>query len=399
MKLDIKAQSQELFWGLVARLLHLFVPVRKGHWVFGSDYGNQYREGSKYLLEYMLKEHPDHHCTFICRNPKVKAELDAKGIPCAMNFSWQGVWAVTLAEAVFCTQFCDDIFFAYHKRGRRYFFLVHGMPYKRAFKAVPDAFKQKYERRVSLLRRVGASFRQWLVLAFTMDDFTMVACCSEFNQRWMPDFFGPDIDYPILGMPRNDALFQPERMVGEKWIHDRARSKFVITYMPTHRAYGKGKATPTPFASRPDVQQWLEAHNVLFVMKNHPNMIPVMGEAVDAPSICDITRMGIDPQVAIYFSDVLVTDYSSVWMDYLLLKRPMLFYYYDDYEQDDEGLLFNLKDECPGHECTTEDQLFALIRRTVEDYDAMRPADAIVRKYHKYQDGSACRRHYEYING
>lgn len=396
MKLQFSTLLRETAYGLLARLLHPFVPVRHGHWVFGSDYGNQYREGSKYLIEYMLKEHPDYHCTFITRNPEVKAELDSKGIPCAMNFSWRGVWAITQAEAVFCTQFCDDIFFAYHKARRRYYFLVHGMPYKRAFKAVPEAFRQKYERRVSKLRQWGAAFRQWLVLAFTMDDFSMVACCSEFNQRWMPDFFGPGIDYPILGMPRNDAFFQPERMAGEKWIAQ-ARGKFVVTYMPTHRAYGKGKATPTPFASRPDIQQWMVEHNVLFVMKNHPNMISAMGEVQDTAAICDITRSGIDPQIACYHSDILITDYSSVWMDYLMLRRPLLFYYYDDYEQEDEGLLFSVRDECPGHECTTEDELFALIRRAVEDYDAMRPSDAVVRRYHKYLDGDSCRRHYEYI--
>lgn len=396
MKLEFSALLRETAYGLLARLLHPFVPVRRGHWVFGSDYGNQYREGSKYLIEYMVSEHPDYHCTFITRNPKVKAELDARGIPCEMNFSWRGVWAITRAEAVFCTQFCDDIFFAYHKAHRRYYFLVHGMPYKRAFKAVPDAFKQKYERRVSGLRRLGAAFRQWLVLAFTMDDFSMVACCSEFNQRWMPDFFGPSVAYPILGMPRNDAFFQPERMAGEKWI-SQARGKFVVTYMPTHRAYGRGKATPTPFASRPDIQQWMVDNDVLFVMKNHPNMISVMGDVRDTPAICDITRLGIDPQIACYHSDVLVTDYSSVWMDYLLLQRPVLFYYYDDYEAEDEGLLFSIKGSSLGHHCSTEDQLFDLIRRAKTDYDSMRPTPQQVAQYHQHVDGLSCRRHFEWI--
>ena len=52
-------------YGWAVRLLNYFVPVKEKEWVFGADYGNMYREGSKYMLEYMLKEHPDYKCTFI----------------------------------------------------------------------------------------------------------------------------------------------------------------------------------------------------------------------------------------------------------------------------------------------------------------------------------------------
>ena len=107
--------------------------------------------------------------------------------------------------------------------------------------------------------------------------------------------------------------------------------------------------------------------------------------------------MSIDPQVAIWHSDVLVTDYSSVWMDYLLLDRPILFYYYDNYEEEDEGLLFSLKDDCPGHECSTVEALFELIRRCRESPEAMRPRPDQIRKYHKFRDGLSCQRHFEAI--
>ncbi len=395
MKLNAKTQFQELVWGLLARVVNVLVPVRKGHWVFASDYGNQCREGSKYLLEYMLREHSDYHCTFVTRNPVVRENLSKKGIPCVMNFSWKGVCSIARAEAVFFTQYCDDIYFAYRKPHRKYYFLVHGMPYKRAFNAVPDAFKQKYARKVSAFRKLGAAFRQWLVLAFTMDDVKMVSCCSEFNQRYMPDFFGTNKSYPILGMPRNDALFQDWRMNEEPWID--TDGKFVVTYMPTHRAYGKGKVTPTPFIHRPDIQQWMADNQVVFVMKNHPNMVSALSDVQENSVIRDISRLSIDPQVAIWHSDVLVTDYSSVWMDYLLLDRPILFYYYDNYEEEDEGLLFSLKDDCPGHECCTEEELFDLIRRCRENPEAMRPRPDQIRKYHKYRDGLSCQRHFEAV--
>ena len=66
-------------YGILARIINLFVKTKPKHWIFGSDYGNMYREGSKYLIEYMLKNHPDYHCTFITLNKNVKKDLD-KGI-------------------------------------------------------------------------------------------------------------------------------------------------------------------------------------------------------------------------------------------------------------------------------------------------------------------------------
>ena len=394
MKLSFNTVVKEAFWGIVARMVSAMIPVRKKHWVFSSDYGQQYREGSKYLLEYMLREHPEYCCTFITRNPAVKKELDQRGIPCQVNFSWRGVLTIAKADSIFSTQYCDDIFFAYPKSGRRYYFLVHGMPYKRAYNAVPEAFRAKYKRNVSFLREWAARVREWLVIAYTLDNVSFISCCSEFLQGYMKDFFGTKIAYPILGMPRNDGLFDDERMKSEKWIDTGGR--FVVTYMPTHRAYGRGAVSPTPFAHRPDIQKWMEENGVLLVMKNHPNMI---GKArpVDTPTSIDITASGIDPQVALYHTDVLITDYSSAWHDFLLLRRPIIFYYYDDFEEEDEGLLYSVHDQMPQYECFTEDELFQMIRTAKEDYDRMRPSAEWVSMYHLHLDGHSCQRHYEEI--
>ena len=54
--------------------------------------------------------------------------------------------------------------------------------------------------------------------------------------------------------------------------------------------------------------------------------------------------------------------------------------------------MYDLKDDPPGHFCKNEDELFQLIKKIKENYDAMRPSDRIVAKYHKYVDGRSCER-------
>ncbi len=62
-------------------------------------------------------------------------------------------------------------------------------------------------------------------------------------------------------------------------------------------------------------------------------------------------------------SDMLVTDYSSVFFDYAILQRPIIFYMYDldEYVRDIRGFYFGLE-ELPGPVARTEAELVAAVR-------------------------------------
>lgn len=384
-------------YGMLARLVNAVVPVKKKTWVFGADYGKSYREGSKYLLEYMLDNHSDYDCCFITMSQNVYDELKSKGIPVEMNCSLKGILKAAKAECVFTTQTTSDIHLTYKKAGRRFFYLVHGQPLKVALSALKNTeYWKRYHKKESLFARFKRKLTYYLNDGYVMGDVEFVAATSDFLKPYMEKDFGSKLPVKVMGMPRNDALFQSERMKKEKWVKG-LEGKFVITYMPTHRAYGKGQASPTPFKDRPDIQEWMRENNVVLLVKNHPNMIKQCKTFYSSDCIIDITTQGIDPQVAIYHSDVLVTDFSSVWMDYLLLRRPILFYIYDDFEHNDVGCHYDIRKNPPGHFCYSEDEFFDMIKKTKLDYDAMKPSDEIVGMYHKYMDGKACERYFNVI--
>ena len=385
-------------YGVFARLANLFIGVRKNHWVFGADYGLTYREGSKYLLEYMLSHHPDFDCTFITKSVEVYNFLKDKGIPCEMNFSRKGIICIARAEKVFVTQALTDINYSFKKCGRKFYFLVHGQPLKNDLCQLPEdkRIEMMGKKRRSKIQKLKEDFCRWLTVGYKFSDIDFVSSCSDFLAHYQRMEFPPSVAVKILGMPRNDALFQPERMKQEKWVEG-LQDKFVVTYMPTHRKYGAGTLPLTPFANRPDVQQWFENNQVAFVVKMHPTMIPYIkeGDIANYKGMVDITKLKIDPQVCIYHSDVLITDFSSVWMDYLLLRRPTLFYIYDDFEHEDAGTMYDLREDPPGHFCSTEDELFELIKRAKTNYDSMRPSERIIKKYHKFIDGNSCQRYFD----
>ncbi len=384
-------------WGVLARIVNLFVPVRRKHWVFGSDYGNMYREGSKYMLEYMLKEHPDYTCTFITKNPSVKRQLDMKGIPCLMNMSLKGIIEIAKAEAIFTTQVMSDVLFGYKKKGRQLIYMTHGQPYKKALYALGDTYiRQIILNNPGCFKKIKSKITKFFNEGVEFKDASFVSVTSDFLMPFFDADFGGFVPVKTLGMPRNDGLFQSERMAAEKWIPG-IQEKLVITYMPTHRFYGKGDLCPIPFEDRTDIQEWLRQNNVVLLIKQHPNMIPKIANPINTDVIKDITTMGIDPQVCLYFSDVLISDYSSVWIDYLILRRPLVFYYFDNFEEDDQGVFYDIRQDPPGHFCYTEDELFETTKKIRENYEAMRPSKHIIDKFHKYPDGNSCERYFNTI--
>lgn len=375
-----------LLMGLIARIINNFIKVKPKHWAFGSDGGKTYREGAKYLIEYTLKNHPDYKCTFITQNPHVIKELKEKGIPCLHNYSWKAIIEIAKAEAVFTTQSTADVRFTYRKKGRRFFYMMHGMSNKRSWKQLPEKFvSAALHGKNKFIAKIKKQISVWLTIGYDIDDFTFMVSTSDFFVPYIKLDFGDDKLIKNIGMPRNDGLLDHERIKNENWVKG-IENKFVITYMPTHRAYGTGDITPTPFQNRPEIQQWMRENNVVLLMKNHPNFIPRIKDSLNNDAIIDITKMRLDPQVCLYHSDVLITDHSSVWIDYLLLKRPIIFYMYDDFEKNDVGLYYNVKDLNVGHMCYYEDELFKLIKEIKYNYERMSPSAETVSKFHTYVD-------------
>ena len=382
-------------YGLIAKPLSYFVPLKKKSWVFGSDYGNMYREGSKYLIEYMIKIHPDYDCTFIAQNSKVKEELDRKGIPCVMNLSLRGIWKILRAEVGVTTQDPSDIRLLYKKKGRKFIFLSHGQPYKAAFLATSQRYKDQHEStKQSQITKLTHKITDFLTGGYQFWESEFFTSTSEFFVPYNKMLYGAKADVRILGMPRNDGLFDDKRMRKERWLSN-LENKLIITYMPTHRVFGQGGASPIPFLGDLNKLNWLRENNIVLVVKQHPNT-PVQ-ETIETDVIVDVSKMGLDPQVVLYHSDVLITDYSSVWIDYIMLRRPILLYLDNKYEKEDFGVLYDIKKEAPGHICYDEDSLYYLIKKVVENYDQMVPTESQIRKYHKYVDGNSCERYFEAI--
>jgi CDP-glycerol glycerophosphotransferase len=115
-----------------------------------------------------------------------------------------------------------------------------------------------------------------------------------------------------------------------------------------------------------------------------------------------IAPQAVDTSELLAITDVLITDYSSIFFDYLPTGRPILFYTYDlEQYQQERGLYFGM-DEMPGANCATLEQLGAELGRTLQHLaeGAWQP-DASYRaaqlKFSPSDDGQATRRAVEFF--
>ncbi len=163
------------------------------------------------------------------------------------------------------------------------------------------------------------------------------------------------------GYPRNDYLvnYKPEDVGRIRSSLGIPEGKKVILYAPTFRDDQRDERNEYHYESPLDfghIQEVLGDEYVIlfrahYYVANAFNFEDFDGFVINASSYPEINELYVA-------SDMLITDYSSVFFDYGVLKRPMLFYMYDleNYANNLRGFYISL-DELPGPIVKTQAEL------------------------------------------
>jgi CDP-glycerol glycerophosphotransferase len=197
-----------------------------------------------------------------------------------------------------------------------------------------------------------------------------------------------------VGYPRNDRLVNTndeEREALRKSLE--VEGKKVILYAPTWRdnqhTSGEGYTYKTEVdfdKLRRDLgEDYIILFRAHYLVANSFDFERYEGFIRDVSSYGDINDLYIA-------SDVLVTDYSSVFFDYANLHKPMVFYMYDleEYAGEIRGFYLSI-DELPGPIVRDEDALVQAIK-ACEDWKPDEKYEAFHRRYNPKDDGHAAER-------
>ncbi len=167
-----------------------------------------------------------------------------------------------------------------------------------------------------------------------------------------------------VGCPRNDLLLKNPPDVAHRTrealgIAEDAR---VLMYAPTFRTGTSGSVQDAPL-SLEKVREALEA-------QTGERWVCITRGHIDSRGIRSDAQMDVsawpEPSELLLISDMLITDYSSIGGDFMLLNRPVIFYMPDLADYNDERGLYFDPEKSPLIVAHTQDELLALLEKPID---------------------------------
>ena len=230
--------------------------------------------------------------------------------------------------------------------------------------------------------------------------FNYVCASSELYVPIMAEAFGCKKENVVIcGEPKTDKLFIEKKQSEQK----------LIVWTPTFRQssfLGYSDSSSENILPLFENGEWellndvLASYNIKMIVKLHP-MQDLNGFEMLEKDYLQIysdfffRSKGMNLYELLSQSNALIADYSSVYLEYLVLDRPICFAM-DDMEQYtlSRGFVFeNPLEYMPGEHISSKEQLFQFIGKVHQNIDEYRKKRQIVnRQVNFYTDGQNCKR-------
>ena len=221
--------------------------------------------------------------------------------------------------------------------------------------------------------------------------------------------------FVVTGYPRNDYLFEDKDYISVMYP-DKKYSKTIL-WMPTFRVADNSDRVDSSFEFPLEIpclykeeeciklNEVLKAKNILLILKPHP-----------AQKLTAIKKLNLSNFVVLYndelrekniqlyqfigSTDALVTDYSSIYYDYLLTEK-IIGLTIDDFEEysKDTGFVFdNVFDYVVGEHILNCDDFISFVKNVALDQDILKEKRAQVSELLiTHKDDQSAKRVYEFL--
>ena len=385
---------------LLSVLFAWCVPRAASRWAFGSGIG--VGEGALAVARELRRAHPDAEISWLVAGTDEAALAAAEGFTPVRRAGWRGYWTTLRAGTIVVTHGLGDVN-RFGVFGGTIIQLWHGAPLKCIHLDSPVTTAVAGPAVVrGLLQRMYAQGTKQVSL--------YVAGSATAAARLRSAFRVAPGKVLVLGDPRDDAL-AAAAATGDGRLAARAEVSAhlsggerdgigedrLVLYAPTWRDGDLDPAVPTG-AEVSALHAALERAGARLVIRSHP-----LGEGEYAAALGDrIQLLGSDqvrditPLLAGF--DALITDFSSIAVDYSLVERPILWFAPDLETYSRTRGLYEALEVTAG---TTIERTWEAVAGLLPDLlradtqthrESSRAARALAARFHPHRDGASARR-------
>ncbi|MGL6302014.1 CDP-glycerol glycerophosphotransferase family protein [Aeromonas caviae] len=293
-----------------------FLPKRnKNIWVFGS-FGD-FNDNSRYLFEYVSKEHPEIRCVWISSRNKSVLLASEFGEAYSTN-SLTGLSILMKAGVYIYSAYVRDICW-YTSGGAYKVNLWHGIPLKKI------EFDIRTPPLVNVFHNATLLDKFKHPHAHIKHDLVLSPSRYVAEYSFISAFRLPDISKVIVATyPRVQAIIKINEALK---VSDKKEKVFL--YTPTWRDSGSDFILSSGLNFN-ELNEVLFDNNAKLIIKLHPATI--INYDVSSLTNISLANNSEDPSTMLAEADCLITDYSSIYFDYLVLNRPIIFFPFDKNE-------------------------------------------------------------------
>lgn len=360
-------------------------------WVFGEWFGERCCDNSRYFANYVASVHPEIRVMWISKDSVNTSSLDARIKVLVMDSDEAKDILCRCGVAIISQGFQDLSSNGFnYVDGAVSVHLWHGVPWK---KIGHDGSSKK-----GLLFALYKKINDY---AFGTDYYTSP---SDKYDKIAYSAHGAKAKQIIhAGYARNADFYCPDKIAKGK---DRILIELnnispefdfsdckIISYMPTFRNEASHSFSFESLRENKSFARYLEENNAIVIQKAH-----YVNQSRDRKTVTGgknriYSLNNIAAQDLLCASDLLVTDYSGAFFDFLLLDRPIVHYLYDYeyYRTQDRGLYYSKEDVIAGEEAYEKEQLADAIIKNLDNPDLYKERRHKIRSiYMKYDTKNSC---------
>lgn len=390
--------------------LFVLIPRKRNKILFGAWHGKQYSCNPKYLFEYMASK-GGFECVWIGESHLRDSVLACHGAKFTKKGSLLALFHALTASYFACNvNWREDIINFPRFRRVELFYLTHGYADKNVgvLQFSGDGLRKKERASFQRIRDV-MNWIEDLLYGFK-------SWCSESSEQGVairlsnqPFIMSEDMMLRF-GKPRADYFIKNRDNAEEK---KRAREKIAAIlglpldkrwylYAPTWRHSNNNVVSFSTISGRDKVEKVLNDQDAIIIEKHHPIVLQYTNiNAAKHGCVYVLSReqtRQIDTQELLMASARLITDYSSIYYDFVLLDRPVIHfaYDYDNFMTRDMGFNFDMRDYGGGPFAYDIGEFTDVLALSDEKLLSMRN-EATKRDQLTYEAGEACSKYYDFF--